>query len=99
MTNEELIDAKWDAIHSAMTTMSSVRNDLFDDVALALSRIEGKLSFLNSLDHEGESRIVDGHSQSVGAEAQQELSEARSALNKICADLTEGKLELYRLDY
>ena len=50
----KLINSKWEAISSAMDTMGSVRNDLFDNVALALSRIEGKLTFLNSLKLERE---------------------------------------------
>ena len=45
-TTTKLINSKWDAIGSAQTTMSNVRNDLFDNVALALSRIDGKMNFL-----------------------------------------------------
>lgn len=91
----KLINSKWDAIHSALTTMDIVRNDLFDNVALSLSRIEGKLSFLNSDNLDGESRIEGGHSQQVARDVQEEVSQTRKALDKIFVQLTDGKNSLF----
>ena len=98
MNTEQLINSKWDAIDSATSTMRNVRSDLFDDVALALSRIEGRLRFLNSLDHEGRGRIREGHSQIVGVELEQEVNQTRKALDKIFVKLTDGRDALLNQD-
>lgn len=91
----KLINSKWDAIHSAMDTMGSVRNDLFDNVALALSRIEGRLSFLNSADTlDGKPRIADGFSQEVAKQVEQDVSDVRKELDRIFIQLTDGKNSL-----
>ena len=90
MTTQELIDQKWDAIDSASKTMQAVRTDLFDNVALALSRIEGKMSFLNGENFEGKP-FLEGHAQKVGFELQEEVAETRKALDKIFLQLTEGR--------
>jgi len=95
-TTTKLINSKWDAIHSAQTTMGNVRNDLFDNVALALSRIEGKLAFLNSDDTlDGKPRVTEGHSQEVAKQVQQEVADTRKALDKIFVQLTDGKNSLF----
>jgi len=95
-TTTKLINSKWDAISSAQTTMGNVRNDLFDNVALALSRIEGKLTFLNSDDTlDGKPRVAEGHSQEVAKQVQQEVADARKALDKIFVQLTDGKNSLF----
>jgi len=94
MTKQELIDQKWDAIASASETMGAVRADLFDKVALALSRVEGKMNFLNSEDHDGNSRIAEGHSQKVAVAVQEEVSEVRKELDKIFGQLTIGRDKL-----
>ena len=78
-TIDKLINSKWDAISSAQTTMGNVRSDLFDNVALALSRIEGKLVFLNSDDTlDGKPRVTEGHSQEVAKQVQQEVASGSS---------------------
>ena len=90
MTTKELIDQKWDAIDSASKTLQAVRTDLFDNVALALSRIEGKMSFLNGENFDGKP-FLEGHSQKVGFEIQEEVADTRKALDKIFLQLTEGR--------
>ena len=95
-TIDKLINSKWDAISSAQTTMGNVRSDLFDNVALALSRIEGKLVFLNSDDTlDGKPRVTEGHSQEVAKQVQQEVADTRKALDKIFVQLTDGKNSLF----
>ena len=95
-TTTKLINSKWDAISSAQTTMGNVRNDLFDNVALALSRIEGRLTFLNSDDTlDGKPRVAEGHSQEVAKQIQQEVADTRKALDKIFVQLTDGKNSLF----
>ena len=95
-TIDKLINSKWDAISSAQTTMGNVRSDLFDNVALALSRIEGKLVFLNSDDTlDGKPRVTEGHSQEVAKQVQQEVADTRKALDKIFDQLTDGKNSLF----
>ena len=59
---KDLIDQKWDAIDSASKTINEVRSDLFDHVALALSRIEGRMSFLNGENFDGKP-FLEGHAQ------------------------------------
>ena len=96
MTTKELIDAKWDAIDSASKTITSVRSDLFDNVALALSRIEGKLIFLNSDDTlDGKPRVAEGHSQKVAKQVQQEVADTRKALDEIFVQLSDGRDKLF----
>ena len=95
-TTTKLINSKWEAISSAQTTMGNVRNDLFDNVALALSRIEGRLTFLNSDDTlDGKPRVAEGHSQEVAKQVQQEVADTRKALDKIFVQLTDGKNSLF----
>lgn len=91
---KDLIDQKWNAIDSATTTMRNVRSDLFDNVALALSRVEGKMQFLNGENFEGEP-FLQGHSQKVGLEVQQEVNQARKALDEVFAQLRQGRDELF----
>ena len=93
-TTTKLINSKWDAIGSAQTTMSNVRNDLFNNVALALSRMEGKMNFLNGENFEGKP-FLEGHAQNVGFELQKEVQDARKALDRIFVDLTDGKEKLF----
>lgn len=88
---KDQLDKKWDVIDSASKTMNAVRNDLFDNVALALSRVEGKLQFLNAEDFDGNAHIVGGHAQKVGVEIQQEVNQTRKALDEIFAQLIKGK--------
>tara|TARA_R100000152_G_C6610141_1_gene64282 strand:- start:215 stop:505 length:291 start_codon:yes stop_codon:yes gene_type:complete len=95
MITEKLINSKWDAIDSATSTINAVRNDLFDNVALALSRVEGRLQFLNSPDLDDEPRINGEHCQKVAKEIQQEVNETRKALDAIFVQLTEGKNSLF----
>ena len=97
MTNKDWIDQKWDVIDSASKTMNAVRSDLFDNVALALSRVEGKLQFLNDEGFDGNTHIVGDHAQKVGGEIQQEVNKTRKELDKIFAMLTEGKDSLLRI--
>tara|TARA_B100001094_G_C18146455_1_gene781026 strand:- start:89 stop:382 length:294 start_codon:yes stop_codon:yes gene_type:complete len=97
MNTEEAINSKWDAIDSATSTMRNVRSDLFDNVALALSRAEGKLKFLNSLDHEGKGKIMEGHCQIVGLELEREINQTRRALNQIFVQISDGKDALLKM--
>ena len=94
MTTKELIDQKWDAIDSASKTITSVRSDLFDNVALALSRIEGKMQFLNGQNFDGKP-FLEGHAQKVGFELQQEVNDTRKALDEIFVQLSEGRDALF----
>ena len=92
MTKQELIDQKWDAIASASKTIGEVRSDLFDNVALALSRIEGKLAFLNADDTlDGKPRVAEGHSQKVSKDLQTEVNQTRKELDKIFVKLSDGR--------
>jgi hypothetical protein len=93
MTNKDWIDQKWDVIDSASKTMNAVRDDLFHNVILALSRIEGKLEFLNDKGLDS-THIVGDHAQRVGRELQQEVNQTRKELDKISVALTEGKNKL-----
>ncbi len=89
---EKLINEKWNAIAIASKTFGEVRSDLFDNVALALSRIEGKLVFLNSDDTlDGKPRISDEFSQVVSKDLQTEVNQTRKELDKIFVKLTEGR--------
>lgn len=94
MKTQELINSKWEAIDSATSTMNAVRSDLFDNVVLALSRIEGKMQFLNGENCEGES-FLEGHAKKVGVELQQEVNDTRKALDKIFVQLIEGRDKLF----
>ncbi len=87
---KDLIDQKWDAIDSASKTINEVRSDLFDHVALALSRIEGKMSFLNGENFDGKP-FLEGHAQKVGFELEAEVNQTRKELDKIFVKLTEGR--------
>ena len=90
MTKMELIDQKWDAIATASKTMGEVRSDLFDNIALALSRIDGRMNFLNGENFDGKP-FLEGHAQKVGVELQQEVQDARKELAKIFVKLTDGR--------
>ena len=95
-TESKLIKEKWDAIALASKTFGEVRSDLFDNISLALSRIEGKLVFLNSEDTlNGKPRIADEFSQGVSKELQTDVNQARKELDKIFVKLTEGRDSLY----
>ena len=95
-TESKLINEKWDAIALASKTFGEVRSDLFDNIALALSRIEGKLAFLNSEDSiDKKPRIVDGYSQKVGKMIELEVNETRKELDKIFVKLTDGRDRLF----
>jgi hypothetical protein len=78
-------------IDSAIELTSSVRNDLFDHVALSLSTIEGKLKFLQSENLEGESRFSDEFSEEVAQETLQNVQETRKALDEIFLNLNKAK--------
>ena len=88
---------KWDAIALASKTFGEVRSDLFDNIALALSRIEGRLKFLNSEDTlDGKPRIADGFAQGVSKDLQVEVNETRKELDKIFVKLTDGRDRLFK---
>ena len=93
-TTKDYIDQKWDAIDSASKTIGEVRSDLFDHVALALSRIQGRMSFLNGENFDGKP-FLEGHAQKVGAEIQTEVNETRKELDKIFVKLSEGRDKLF----
>ena len=95
MKTKDLIDQKWDAIDSALKTMNAVRNDLFDNVALALSRMEGRLSFLNGENFDNEP-FLEGQAQRVGIAVEQEIKDARKALDEIFVQLSEGRDNLLK---
>ena len=78
-------------IDSAIELTSSVRNDLFDHVALSLSTIEGKLKFLQSENLQGESRFSDDFSEEVAQETLQNVQETRKALDEIFLNLNKAK--------
>jgi hypothetical protein len=78
-------------IDSAIELTSSVRNDLFDHVALSLSTIEGKLKFLQSENLEGESRFSDEFSEEVAQETLQNVQKTRKALDEIFVNLNKAK--------
>lgn len=86
----KLNNAKWDAIHS----IGQVRDDLFDHVTLSLSRIEGKLKFLNSESLDGDSRFVDNFSQRTCKDITDEVAHTRKALDEIFLNLNEAKNSL-----
>jgi len=92
---KDLIDQKWDAIDSASKTIGEVRSDLFDHVALALSRIEGKLNFLKSDNLDGESRFSDDFSRETAEEILENVNQTRKELDKIFVKLTEGRNNLF----
>ena len=95
-TTEELLNEKWDAIALASKTFGEVRSDLFDNIALALSRIEGKLVFLNSDDTlDGKPRIADKFSQGVSKELQNDVKQTRKELDKIFVKLNDGRDSLF----
>lgn len=87
---KDLINQKWDAIDSATSIMRNVRSDLFHNVALSLSRLEGKMNFLNGENFEGKP-FLEGHAQKVGFEVQEEVESTRKALDEIFRQLTEGR--------
>ena len=93
-TTSELLQEKWNAIDIASKTFGEVRSDLFENIALALSRIEGKLDFLNGIDLDEKPRL-EGHNQRVGKDLTQEVKQARKELNKIFVKLTDGRDSLF----
>jgi hypothetical protein len=93
-TTTELMQEKWNAIDIASKTFGEVRSDLFDNIALALSRIEGKLDFLNGIDLDEKPRL-EGHNQIVGKDLAQEVKQTRNELDKIFVKLTEGRDSLF----
>jgi|TARA_B100001094_G_scaffold292486_2_gene311676 hypothetical protein len=95
---KDLIDQKWDAIDSASKTMNAVRSDLFDNVALALARIEGRLKFLNGESYDNEPFILEGHAQKVGVELEQEVNKTRKELDKIFVMISDGKDSLFTIN-
>ena len=94
MTDKDWINQKWDVIDSASKTMNAVRDDLFHNVILALSRIEGRIQFLNDEGFDGNTHIIGDHAQKVGRELQEEVNQTRKELDKISVALTEGKNKL-----
>ena len=98
MTNKDWIDQKWDVIDSASRTMNAVRSDLFDNVALALARIEGRLKFLNGESVDNEPFILEGHAQKVGVELEQEVNKTRKELDKIFVMISDGKDSLFTIN-
>jgi len=95
---KDLIDQKWDVIDSASKTMNAVRSDLFDNVALALARIEGRLKFLNGESVDNEPFILEGHAQKVGVELEQEVNKTRKELDKIFVMISDGKDSLFTIN-
>lgn len=89
-TKAQLVEEKWNAIEIASQTIGEARNDLFDKVALALARIEGQMQFLNGENSDNEP-FLEGHAQAVGLSVEQDVKNARKALDEIFADLTEGR--------
>ena len=71
--------------------LGEIRNDLFDKVALSLSRVEGKMNFLNGESFDGGKFIAQGHSQVVGLQVQEEIEQMRKELDKLCLKLTEAR--------
>lgn len=95
-TTTELMQEKWNAIDVASKTFGEVRSDLFDNIALALSSVEGKLNFLNSEDTlDGKPRIADEFAQGVSKELQTQVNQTRKELDKIFVKLTEGRDSLF----
>ena len=82
---------------TALDLTASVRNDLFDNVALTLSRVEGKLSFLLSEGLDGNSRLADSFSQEVAEETKEMVNKTRHELDKVFAQLTDGRNKLLNL--
>ena len=91
------IDSKWDKVHEAVCTIENARNDLFDNVALSLSRIQGRLDFLNSESFEGDQRLPD-FEQGLVQQIREDVQKTRNKLDKIFLDLNEGKRSLFELD-
>ena len=93
----KIIESKVDLAHDALDLTASVRNDLFDNVALALSRVEGKLSFLLSEGLDGNPRIADGFSQEVAQETKEMVNKTRHELDKVFIQLSEGRSRFLNL--
>jgi uncharacterized protein YjbJ (UPF0337 family) len=74
-----------------LNQIGEIRNDLFNKVALSLSQVEGKMNFLNGESFDGEKFISEGHSQVVGLQVQEQVSEIRKELDKLFVKLTETK--------
>lgn len=95
-TESKLLQEKWDTIALASKMFGEVRSDLFDNIALALSSVEGKLNFLNSEDTlDGKPRIADEFAQGVSKELQTQVNQTRKELDKIFVKLTEGRDSLF----
>ena len=92
----KVIDQKWDKIHDAVDTISNARNDLFDHVALSLSRIQGRLEFLNSESFAGEQRLPD-FEQELDQQLRDDVQNTRNKLDKIFVEMTNGKNSLLGL--
>ena len=89
---QKFLDQKWDAIGKASKLSSNINHRLFDEVCLALSRIEGKLRFATGKvvwDKE-QDQIADKHTREVVTEAQEEVKETRKAITEIMTELREG---------
>ena len=82
---------------TALDLTASVRNDLFENVALALSRVEGKLSFLLSEDFDGKPRVNAGFSQQVVKDTKEIVTEANDELFKIFNQINQVRDKLLGL--
>ena len=82
---------------TALDLTASVRNDLFENVALALSRVEGKLSFLLSEDFDGNPRVAEGFSQQVVKDTKEIVTEANDELLKIFNQINQVRDKLLGL--
>ena len=80
-----LTDQKWDAIANACRFTRETNSRLFDEVALALSCIEGKLKFAidSKTWNEKIQNIEDDFTRKVVTEAKEKVAEVRKVLNNI----------------
>ncbi len=80
-----LTDQKWDAIANTCRFTRDTNSRLFDEVALVLSGIEGKLKFAvdTKVWDENIQNIEDEFTRKVVTEAKEKIAEVRKVLNNI----------------
>ena len=87
---EVLSNQKWDVINNSMKVAREANGRLFDDVALVLSGIEGKLKFAVGENWDKKNNIEDDFTRDVVEEAKESINNVRHVLTEIMSELREG---------
>ncbi len=95
---EKFINEKWDAISNANKLTNNISRRLFDDVQLALSKIEGRLKFALGESFDKTPLIEDDFTRNTIGETKELVNETRQILTDIMSDLRDGGNNLFETD-